>query len=432
MRFWHRESPIPESTELSTQFAQMKDVLAAYQRHVATIEFQPDGTILNANPLFLAVVGYSLDEIKGQHHRMFCSEQLRTSSEYRQFWDELAAGKAKMGTFERHTKAGAQLFLEATYFPVTDSNGRVWKVIKTAADVTKQEQIARSKEAILQALDRSLATIEFSPDGDILDANQNFLDTVGYSREQIIGKHHKIFCFDDFYQQNPRFWAQLAAGDLFTGRFHRRHANGKALWLEATYNPIRDGSGRVIKVIKFASDITARIDQAMEAVSIASATSEETSVITQTACDSLGSALQTSDRIASQVGQANELGAQLLQQASSIAEIVTTIRGIADQTNLLALNAAIEAARAGEQGRGFAVVADEVRKLAGRTAEATTEIATVVQRNTNLIQQMDGELSGVTQLANDGRDRMHIVTSGLQEVERGVVHLAEVVQGLKP
>nr|WP_205309489.1 PAS domain-containing methyl-accepting chemotaxis protein [Rheinheimera maricola] len=419
-------------TKVSANEIALQQELAAIQEHTAFISFSPDGHILDANALFLVASGYSRDEVIGKHHRIFCLSSYSSSDEYRNFWQQLALGNGFSGTFLRLKKDHTPLYLQASYFPVQDLNGKVVKVIKIACDVTTQQQNLVNKDAVLQALDRSQAMIEFTPEGNIVDANQNFLDTMRYKLADIVGKHHRMFCTDDFYQDNPRFWQRLAEGHHSSGRFQRKDANGDIIWLEATYNPIFDETGAVQKVVKFASDITARINTAIQAVELAAATSEQTSQITSNAVNVLNEAVATSGHIATQVQQASAVGADLRQQAKSIDEIVTTIKAIADQTNLLALNAAIEAARAGESGRGFAVVADEVRKLAARTSEATAEITKVVQNNATMINQIDHQLSDINTIAEQGQQNMQSVADGIADVGTGVNQLVQVVERLKP
>ncbi|WPC72714.1 methyl-accepting chemotaxis protein [Vibrio porteresiae] len=405
--------------------------LESIKQHTAYITFRPDGIILNANPLFLSAVGYSLSEVVGQHHRIFCDTNLVNSAQYREFWSDLANGKGHCGIFQRHKKNGDVLFLSANYFPVKDRSGRVVEVVKICTDVTADSLQLNSKNAILEALDRSQAVIEFTPDGTILTANKNFLHTMGYAMNQIVGKHHKMFCFPDFYKENPDFWRRLQRGEHFTGRFQRKDAHDHTIWLEATYNPILDSKGQVYKVIKFASNITERVNLAMQAVEMAAAISEQTSRITDSAIQVLNDAVATSHKVAAKVKGASVLGTELMNQSKNINEIVTTINGIANQTNLLALNAAIEAARAGETGRGFAVVADEVRKLASRTSAATDEITSVVAENTRLIGEMDGHLDSVNNVALQGEDSIHSVSHGLEDVSAGVSRFVEIVERLR-
>ncbi len=431
--FFSRNKVIDVEThqQVLNECAQYANDLTAIKANMGYIAFNPSGKILEVNHLFSTIVGYQSSELIGKEHRMFCAADFAGSSAYKTFWAELAAGRHQSGTFTRYTKSGSKVVLEATYCPVRDAQGNVVRVIKIAADVTKKQQDLADKLAIVEALNRSMAVIEFKPDGTIVAANQNFLDAMIYSEAQVVGKHHSIFCFENFYREHADFWSKLKNGMVFSGRFERKNSRGESIWIEATYNPIKDAEGKVYKVIKFASDITARVQAANQAVDIAAATSEETSQITHNAAMVLDEAVLTSQTIAAQVKKAGDIGSQLNHQSKSIADIVNTIRGIADQTNLLALNAAIEAARAGDSGRGFAVVADEVRKLAGRTAEATSEISGVVKTNSDLINQIDAQLSSISNIATDGQDKMADVALGIADVARGVSNFVEVMQRLK-
>ncbi|SDS33274.1 methyl-accepting chemotaxis sensory transducer with Pas/Pac sensor [Halopseudomonas xinjiangensis] len=408
-------------------------LLAAVRRHVAVIEFSPDGVILDANDLFLQVTGYSLAQLCGKHHRKLCAPELTALPAYRQLWSELANGKARSGTFPRRDARGRQIWLEATYFPVLDEAQRVVKVLKIASDVTEQHNTALEQRAVVEALHRSLAVIEFTPTGEVVRANQNFLETLGYSGDQIIGKHHRMFCPDGFNQTNPHFWKELANGEFKSGRFERRNSRGETIWLEATYNPIIDEHGVTTKVIKFATDITERVQQALairQAAEVASSTSEETAQIALQGMTSLQATVETSARISEQVSETTLLIEQLNVQSKSIEDIVSTISAIAEQTNLLALNAAIEAARAGEQGRGFAVVADEVRQLAARTSKSTSEIASVVQRNRDLTQNVTSRVDAVSRSAEDGRQRTNEVAAIMDEIHQGAENVCKTASRL--
>jgi len=424
-------SDIGAVSVLEQRLHDLEDDVLAIETNTAFISFDPQGHILDANDLFLKTVDYTREEILGKHHRMFCDSSFTHTHEYQQFWRDLSSGKAFSGIFERVRRDGKRLYLSANYFPVKSRDNRVVKIIKIASDVTDSQLALKSQSAVFEALNKSLAVIEFEPDGTIISANNNFLHTVGYSLDNIAGKHHRIFCEPTFYKQNPDFWERLRRGEHFSGRFERKNSEGKTVWLEATYNPIFNERGEVYKVVKFASDISGRVNTAMSAVEMAAATSEETSQITTNAVSVLNDAIQTSHDIAEQVREASTIGAELICQSKSINDIVTTIRSIADQTNLLALNAAIEAARAGDSGRGFSVVADEVRKLAADTSQATSEIAKVVQNNTALINHIDSKLNAITGIASHGKESISDVAAGLAEVRSGVNQFVTMVEMMR-
>lgn len=360
-------------------------VIAAIQHSMAVIEFSTSGDILTANQNFLNTVGYTLEEIEGKHHSLFCEDSLVKSSEYKDFWAQLSAGKFISGEFKRISKNGEELWLEASYNPIYNQDGKVIKISKFAADVTKKLTEFKKTDELMKAFDRSSAMIEFGLDGTILSANENFCNAAGYSMDSLRGKHHSIFCKEEYVKSKeyPDFWMRLKKGETFGGRVERVTASGEPLWLEATYNPIRDVDGSIYKVVKFASNITARImlqsantESAIKAHELAKSTDEAAEKGAEVIHKAVMEMTNISEAITESASTINDLA----DQSEKITNIVNTIRAIAEQTNLLALNAAIEAARAGDQGRGFAVVADEVRQLAGRTSTSTQEISEMIDK----------------------------------------------------
>jgi methyl-accepting chemotaxis protein len=407
--------------------------IKAIKSNVALIEFKADGTIIDANELFLATVGYKLEEIQSRHHAMFCYKADSSSPDYLKFWAELAQGKAKHGNFRRISKSGQQLWLEATYFPVLDQQNNVSKIIKIAYDVTQQKEKLTEQNAIYASIDKSMAVIEFTPEGFIVNANQNFLTSMNYSLTQIQNQHHKIFCDDEFYRENPDFWKKLSSGQLNSGKFQRFDSRGNEVWLEATYNPVLNTDGQVIKVIKFASLITERVKQAertKSAAHLAHQTAMETFNVAEQGKINIDSSRTLALEISETVKRTDTVILSLSEQAKEISNMVSIIKSVAEQTNLLALNAAIEAARAGEAGRGFAVVADEVRQLASRTSSASNEISNVVSRNLEVTQQVLDAINSIDRLSGKNREMITQLSDIINEIENGAQKVVTSVSAI--
>lgn len=404
--------------------------LTALRKHIACIEFSPIGEVIAANQLFLEGFGYQKEELINQHHRLLCVPEDTQSSDYRSFWQDLASGQSKSGKFHRLHKSGQSIWIEATYFPVTGEDGRAIKIIKVANDVTKEHLELVHQQAIYNALNRALAIIEFDTQGQIINANENFLQVIGYSMQELKGNHHSIFCTAEFMQNYGEFWKNLARGDFQAGLFERLSKTGQTLWLEATYNPVFNEQGRVDRVIKFASNITPRVESA-QATQQASLLAHSIALSTLELCDEgvvqLTLASGTSGQIDQLVSDASSLMQQLATQSDEIARIVITISKIADQTNLLALNAAIEAARAGDAGHGFAVVADEVRKLAVGTSQATEDISSIVKLNTDLTYRSGSNMESIRKKVTDSLEQLLQTQNTIDKIQAGSRDIADSV-----
>ena len=414
------------------QLAETSASLTALGRSMALIEFLPDGTILNANPNFLTLLGYTLEEVRGQHHRLFCEPGQSSSREYNEFWRRLAAGEFVSDRFLRRDKQGREIWLEASYNPVLGASGRVEKVLKIAADISAKVRQEQEQNSLINALNRSMAVIEFNLQGEVLTANDNFLSTLGYRLEDIRGKHHRLFCSREEADSADykSFWAQLNRGEFVSGRFQRLGRDGQPIWLRATYNPIFDARGRLYKVVKFANDITEQVlhQQAeSRAARIAYDTARQTDATAQQGAQVVQHTVDVMQGIAGELNRAAEGINAVSEQSEMISSIVQTIRGIAEQTNLLALNAAIEAARAGEQGRGFAVVADEVRSLAGRTSQATVEIVEVVRRNHELAQDAVNSMDASKDKAEQGVRLANEAGTVIFDIQEGARRVVEAI-----
>ncbi len=393
------------------KMAEYEARINAINRSQAVIEFDLDGTIRHANENFLGAMGYTLDEVAGKHHRMFVPTDYAASSEYREHWESLRRGEFASGEFRRLGKDGKDVWIQATYNPIFDSNGNPMRVVKYASDITQQKLLNADFRGQIDAISKSQAVIEFNMDGTIITANENFLSAMGYSLDDIRGRHHSMFAEPEYAasEDYKAFWRQLNRGEYDAAEYRRLGKNGKEVWIQATYNPIMDTEGRPIKVVKYATDITAQKKLAQTLDRVLGETSKVLSGVAEgvltrridgefpdkfvglkEATNStiaklfsvVSNIMETSNRVrtgATEISQGNSsLSARTEQQAtsleetaSSMEEMTSTVKQNADnagEANQLAMAARTEAEKGGEVvGQAITAmhaIADSSKKIA--------------------------------------------------------------------
>jgi methyl-accepting chemotaxis protein len=437
---------------LSRSQFEIKAKLEAIDRAQAVIEFNLDGSIITANENFLRTVGYSLPEIQGKHHSMFVESAFRETAAYAEFWRRLKAGEYQAARYKRLGKGGREVWIEASYNPLLGRDGKPFKIVKFATDITTQMEEQAELKGQVEAIGKSQAVISFDLDGNILDANANFLAAVGYSLPEIRGKHHSMFV-EPGMRTSPEyleFWRRLKKGEFQAAQYKRIGKGGREIWIEASYNPILDASGRPYKVVKYATDVTqqvgllinlrgmietnfgeidAAVDQSTQEASSASQAATATSSNVQmmaSAAEELAASVReiaqsmATSRVATDIAfaeakSANEYTDKLSSAAEAMGGIISLIQSIAGQINLLALNATIESARAGEAGRGFAVVASEVKNLASQAAKATEQISTEIDAVRSV---SSGVVEALTKIRNSVETMRNHVVGAASAVEQ--------------
>ncbi|NMY91785.1 methyl-accepting chemotaxis sensory transducer with Pas/Pac sensor [Pseudomonas oryzihabitans] len=382
----HLKAELAAALERLASFDRLKQGL---DEDMIGIELTPEARIKRVNANFEQEVGIPAHEVIGRLFAELMPDHVKNEEMSKRLIQCLSKGEHYSGAVRLSGKDEKEIWLRGIMQPLTEDCGKLKGYLFYCNNLTRTIEASREHEGLLKALTLSTAVIEFNLKGEVLNANERFLDSMGYRLAAIKGQHHRMFCHSQevHAQAYADFWERLRQGQFFTGRFKRIDACGREVWLEASYNPVFDGQGNLYKIVKFASVITKQVERE-RCVSEAARLAYETSLHTdQTARLGASVAQETVEVMTSLSHQMRDavVGIEALdKQSQAIGSIVKTISGIAEQTNLLALNAAIEAARAGEQGRGFAVVADEVRQLASRTTKATEEIVSVVKQNQNL------------------------------------------------
>ncbi|WP_375229578.1 methyl-accepting chemotaxis protein [Roseobacter sp. S98] len=243
-------------TQRENDARNIRSQFEAISREQAKVLFGTDGIVLETNERFLEITGYDESDVVGKHHTMFIHEEYEGTDKYAQFWQQISEGELKSGIFKRFGKNERPMWLHCSYAPVLNTHGEQIGVLKIADDVTEREEASDQVKAIA----RVQAVIEFDMDGHIRTANDLFLNAMGYTLDEIRGKHHSIFMPDGeaASKEYREHWEILKSGKFHVGEYRRRHKDGSDVWIEATYNPVFGPNGDPVKVVKFASDITPR------------------------------------------------------------------------------------------------------------------------------------------------------------------------------
>lgn len=413
--FQKREQQHGTSAEIARQQADTLGQINAIEKSQAVIHFDMDGTILKANDLFLKTLDYRLDDIVGQHHSLFAGPAVAASPEYRQFWEKLNRGEFHSGEYKRYGKNGKEVWLQATYNPIIGPDGKPFKVVKYATDVTASKLENADYLGQIEAINRSQAVVQFNMDGTLISANDLFLKTMGYTLDEIQGKPHRLFVEPDEAEsaEYRQFWQNLNQGQFDSGEYKRIGKGGKTVWLQASYNPILDLNGKPFKVVKYAADITAEKNQATQ--TLAQIFSEVSNVMNQMSSGDLthkitgqydGIYQDCKNAINDTLDKLSEIFSQINQSAEIINN---TSKEIASGNNNLSHRAEQQAANLQE------------------TAASMEELTATVKKNADNAQEANKVAENAKTLAEKGGDVVKAAIDAMAEINASSNKIADII-----
>ena len=389
-----------QEQEIASKVAEVKGITDAIGKSQAVIEFQLDGTVLTANENFLQTLGYRLDEITGRHHRMFCSPTYAQSAEYQAFWAKLNRGEFDAGVYPRLRKDGQDIWIQATYNPILDRHGKVYKVVKYAMDITEQQRKAVEFEGTIKAAARAQAVVEFRPDGTVITANENFLRATGYRLDEITGRHHRMFCSPAYAQsaEYQALWTKLNRGEFDMAVYPRLRKDGQELWLQASYNPILDEHGKVYKVVTYATDITA---QKTAQVEMEQLVTESQAVLGKLAANDL-----TQPMTGTYQGELAKIKVSINAVVQNLTQTITTVRE------------AVESVTTG---------AEEITKGSEDLSQRTSEQAGSLEETSASMEEMT---STVKQNADNAKQANQLAITARDTADKGGVVTKKAVEAM--
>jgi methyl-accepting chemotaxis protein len=393
----------------------LERLVAAFHRSNAVIEFNLDGTILDANANFLAATGYALEDIKGRHHSMFVDEAYRQTEEYRRFWERLRSGEFFSGQYPRVARGGRPLWIQATYNPILDEQGRPLKVVKFCVDITAQKNAEADMKGQLDAIRKAMAVIEFRLDGTIERANDAFLSTMGYRVDEVVGQHHSMFV--DASERDGEayraFWAKLRAGEFASDRFRRLGKGGREVWIEATYNPILDAHGRPCRVVKFATDVTAKVQ--LEKM-LQAAVKDISGVVEQATHGDLSHTVDERGRSGDVLALARGVNGLILALGGLVRRVKQSAAGVS--------------ASAGEMARGNTDLSQRTQEQASaleETAASIEEMTATVRRNAEHASEAS-QLAGQARTASSsGGETARAAVSAMAQIADSSKRMADII-----
>lgn len=405
--------PSDERGDSRRQLLESQGVVAAIHASHAVAEFATDGTVLAVNENFTATFGHRPEDVVGRHHRVFVSMAAAASAEYQRFWSALAAGEPQSGEFKRQGRDGREIWIQATYNPIVDESGAIMKIVEFARDVTQDKLRDAEQRGQVAAIHKSQAVIEFALDGTILDANENFLTATGYRLDEIRGRHHGIFVDRESAEsvEYQRFWAALNRGEFQTAEYRRRAKGGRPIWLQASYNPIYDDAGRLLKIIKFATDVTREKEQEAERRASARSAADELAAKVEEVLRVVDAAVEgdlTRTVTLSGDDAIGRVGAGLVKL---IGTMRTSMKEIA--ANAIALGAASE--ELSVVSHQMASAADETSSQASAVSLSTEQVDKNIQTVAAGTDQMS---TSIHEIAKNAAEAARVATAAVKVAEK--------------